>query len=240
MSQTYTTRMTLVFPVPAINQQAAASIERIVVTEAGQAFPLPTAVDPALVAQYAPEWNLAAANERDSLAAEKAELTATLETRTQERDAEKAEKESALAEVATLTEQLATATAERDDALHAKDAAEFDLVAVGNERDAALAEVERLKAELEALKNPVDTQGFPILYPSQLRRMLRRSGISKQMVADAIASIPDDLMRGDAEDLWEYSTTFERTNPLVTMLGAAMGLSNTDIDTLWRAAGAIQ
>ena len=145
----------------------------------------------------------------------------------------------------TLTERDAAlaerdaALAERDEAVAAKTAAETSLAAVTAERDAARAEVERLTAELEAIKNPTDGQGFPILYPSQLRRQLRRTGITKEMVAAVIAAIPDDLARGETEDLWEYSTTFHRDNPLITALGQALGLTVEEIDTLWRAAGAI-
>ncbi len=117
--------------------------------------------------------------------------------------------------------------AERDEAL-------ADLAA-----SRAEAEVERLNAELEALRNPTDSRGFPILYPSQLRRQLRRSGISLATVAAVIAAIPDEVMRGDAADLWEYSTTFERSNPLIDLLGGAMGLTTEQIDTLWRTAATL-
>ena len=139
-----------------------------------------------------------------------------------------------------FAEQFSAAVvAERDAAVAEKSAAESALASVTAERDAALAEVERLTTELEAIRNPTDSQGFPILYPSQLRRQLRRTGITKEMVAAVIAAIPDDLARGETEDLWEYSTTFHRDNPLITALGQALGLTVEQIDTLWRAAGAI-
>ena len=138
----------------------------------------------------------------------------------------------------TLAERDEALT-ERDAAVAAKTAAESALTAVTAERDAARAEVERLTAELDAIRNPTDGQGFPILYPSQLRRQLRRTGITKEMVAAVIAAIPDDLARGETEDLWEYSTTFHRDNPLITALGQALGLTVDQIDTLWRAAGEI-
>jgi hypothetical protein len=129
--------------------------------------------------------------------------------------------------------------AERDEALADLAASRAELAPLTTERDALRAEVERLNAELEALRNPTDSRGFPILYPSQLRRQLRRSGISLATVAAVIAAIPDEVMRGDAADLWEYSTTFERSNPLIDLLGGAMGLTTEQIDTLWRTAATL-
>jgi hypothetical protein len=139
--------------------------------------------------------------------------------------------------VAFASQFSAAVVAERDAIAEDKTNLTAELDAATAERDNALAEVARLTAELEAIRNPTDTQGFPILTPSQLRRGLRRAGVSSAQVAAVIAAIPDQTTREDAADLWEYSIAFHRDNSLVSQLGTALGMTVEQIDTLWRAAG---
>lgn len=35
---------------------------------------------------------------------------------------------------------------------------------------------------------------------------------------------------------WEYATTFKRTHPLIATVGAALNLSDVQIDAMWSAA----
>lgn len=35
---------------------------------------------------------------------------------------------------------------------------------------------------------------------------------------------------------WEYATTFNRAHPLIATVGAALGLTNDQIDVMWLAA----
>lgn len=77
---------------------------------------------------------------------------------------------------------------------------------------------------------------MPTLSPVQFRKMLRGQDITAAMVEAAIAGIADDDLRADAADAWEYATFFERLNPLIELIGAALGLTPEQIDTAWLGA----
>jgi hypothetical protein len=132
----------------------------------------------------------------------------------------------------------AAVVAERDAAVAAKTAAETALAAATAERDAARAEVERLTAELEAIRNPTDGQGFPVLSAVQLREGMVEAGIYDR-VQDAIKAIPDDRERLRFTHYFEYRTEFHRGHPMIATMAQAVGLSDDEVDTFWRAAGAI-
>lgn len=74
------------------------------------------------------------------------------------------------------------------------------------------------------------------LSPVEFRKMLRGQGITAAMVETAIAAIPDDENRAHALDAWEYSTYFERINPLIDLIGAALDLTPEEIDAAWTSA----
>ena len=80
------------------------------------------------------------------------------------------------------------------------------------------------------------------LVPSSVTRRqaiqaLRIHGITKAMVADALAAIPDDLQRDLAMIEWEDSQVFERNRELVASMGAAFGMNATQLDALFITAG---
>ena len=72
----------------------------------------------------------------------------------------------------------------------------------------------------------------------QARRALLDAGLLDQVDA-AIAAIADDTERRQAEIDWEYATTVERLWPWVQTLGAALGLSAEDLDTLFEQAATL-
>ena len=140
-----------------------------------------------------------------------------------------------------FAEQFAAAVVtERDAAVTAKATAESALGTVTAERDAARADVARLTAELDAIRNPIDSQGFPILSAVQLRLGIMGGGLSLDQIDAAIASIPDVTQRVTVQTYWDYATQFHRDNPLIAGMVPLLGMTNEQVDTLWRAAGAIQ
>jgi cell division protein FtsB len=92
----HTDRITLVFPIAAKNRQAAASLQTLEITESGKEFETLVALDPALVSQYASEFNL-------PLIAELAEVKADLATATTQLEAATQAKTTLEGQVATLT-----------------------------------------------------------------------------------------------------------------------------------------
>jgi hypothetical protein len=52
----------------------------------------------------------------------------------------------------------------------------------------------------------------------------------------ALAAIPDEQQRKAAQIEWEYATIIERNAPLVISLTPALGLTETEMDDLFKAA----
>ena len=71
----------------------------------------------------------------------------------------------------------------------------------------------------------------------QAIQALRIHGITKAMVSDALAAIPDALQRDLAMIEWEDSQVFERNRELVASMGAAFGMNATQLDALFITAG---
>lgn len=69
----------------------------------------------------------------------------------------------------------------------------------------------------------------------QARVALLHLGLFDQVEA-ALQGIPNDLQRRVALQTWEYSGAVERNNPLILMLGPAIGLTPAQIDDLFRLA----
>ena len=94
----YTDRIVLVFPIAAKNRQAAASLQTLEITESGKEFETLIPLNPALVNQYATEFNL-------GFEAEKAALVAAHKTAL---DAKEAELTAANATIAALEARVAS------------------------------------------------------------------------------------------------------------------------------------
>lgn len=72
----------------------------------------------------------------------------------------------------------------------------------------------------------------------QARLALLAAGILDS-VEPAIASIADPVQRRAAEISWEYSAEVTRDSALVAALGTDLGLTDSDIDILFRAAATL-
>lgn len=80
----------------------------------------------------------------------------------------------------------------------------------------------------------------PMITARQLRLALLRLGVTGAQVEAQIATIPGtDADREAAMIEWEYATTYQRDHPLVAMLGAALGLTEAQIDAAWMEAATI-
>lgn len=73
----------------------------------------------------------------------------------------------------------------------------------------------------------------------QVRLWLVGRGIPLSAVDDAIAAIPDATQREVAKVEWEFAPYLERSHPMLLPIGAALGLSDADIDQAFREASAI-
>lgn len=125
---------------------------------------------------------------------------------------------SLLSQVQTLTDDLAAMTTERDAALTAKTALESQVAA------------------LEAQLNPIDVNGFAILSAVQVRLALLAAGITFAHVDAAIDALPAGVERDTARTYWEYSVELHREHPLIAQFAAALGLTDEQVDTMWRGA----
>lgn len=74
--------------------------------------------------------------------------------------------------------------------------------------------------------------------PRQLRQWLITAG-KLDAVTAALDAIPDATEKALAQNWWDYSTTFERSHPLVAQIGGALSMSSADIDAAFVAAAAL-
>ncbi|WP_319775487.1 hypothetical protein [Breoghania sp.] len=70
----------------------------------------------------------------------------------------------------------------------------------------------------------------------QLLLGLLDSGITSEAVEAQIALIADDTERAVAEIEWANASEYARTHALIVSVGAALGLTESQIDTMWEAA----
>ena len=68
--------------------------------------------------------------------------------------------------------------------------------------------------------------------PRQLRLALVLSGVDIANIDAAISVLPEPTQTLTRIE-WEYAIDFERSNPMVAALGAALGLTNEQIDAIW-------
>lgn len=72
----------------------------------------------------------------------------------------------------------------------------------------------------------------------QLRLTLVRNGISLSAVEAAIEAMPEGLEKAEAQIEWADASTFERSHPTLLLIASALGLSEEQIDVMWRQAEA--
>ena len=70
----------------------------------------------------------------------------------------------------------------------------------------------------------------------QFRLGLIKAGKSLATVDEAIAAMAAGPAKETAQVEWEYATTFSRMHPLIETIGLSLGLTPTEIDTMWSEA----
>ncbi|MCA1440310.1 hypothetical protein I6F07_08815 [Ensifer sp. IC4062] len=83
-------------------------------------------------------------------------------------------------------------------------------------------------AEIRASMSPLSARQF--------RLGLLDAGISPAEVDTALNALPAGIAKDSALIDWEYATTFNRMNPLISTVGTALGLTDDEIDVIWSAA----
>lgn len=82
---------------------------------------------------------------------------------------------------------------------------------------------------------PVETRLFS-LTARQLRLGLVLNGFSLDQVTATIDATENEQDRAVATIEWEYASQFERDHHLIAQVGAALGLTEAQIDTMWEQA----
>ena len=97
-------------------------------------------------------------------------------------------------------------------------------------------EIDLTPEEIAALPPPAPPL-VPAITARQLRLALLGLGLTGAQVEAKIAAMPGTPAQREAAMIeWEYATTYQRDHPLVVMLGAALGLTETQIDNAWQGA----
>lgn len=83
---------------------------------------------------------------------------------------------------------------------------------------------------------PPEPAVFNNISARQLRLTLVRNGITIESVEDAIAAMPEGLAKEEAKIEWASTGNFERSHPTLLLIAAALSLTETQVDTMWRQA----
>ncbi|MCA2377588.1 hypothetical protein ATU3C_12590 [Agrobacterium genomosp. 3 str. RTP8] len=70
----------------------------------------------------------------------------------------------------------------------------------------------------------------------QLRLTLVRNGISLAGVEAAIAAMPEGLTKEEAQIEWADASTFSRNHPTLLLIATSLGLTESQVDAMWRQA----
>lgn len=83
----------------------------------------------------------------------------------------------------------------------------------------------------EAFAEPVIVEPVPAsVTPLQIRKALRHAGL-KEAVDAMIANVPEEI-----SEEWEYATTIDRHNPTLLAAAQGLGMSEEQVDDLFRLA----
>ncbi|MDX0487693.1 hypothetical protein GOC53_28465 [Sinorhizobium medicae] len=82
-------------------------------------------------------------------------------------------------------------------------------------------------------------EAMPRLTARQLRLGLLKNGFTQANVEAVLNAMPAGADKEAALIEWEYATEYKRTHPLIAMVGAALGLSDDQIDAMWAAAASL-
>lgn len=105
----------------------------------------------------------------------------------------------------------------------------------------AVTVVDLTPEEIAALPQPEPSRFvMPTITAAQLRLALLGLGMTGAQVEAAIDAMPGtDMQREAARIQWEYATTFPRQHPLVVAIGAALGMTEAQIDAAWLHAATL-
>lgn len=79
---------------------------------------------------------------------------------------------------------------------------------------------------------------LPSITPRQLRLALVFAGVDLANIDAVIDTLPEPTKTMTKIE-WEYAIDFERSNVMVAALGAALGLTNAQIDAIWELGAKI-
>lgn len=116
----------------------------------------------------------------------------------------------------------------------------------GGTRTFKLAELS--EAQLFASENNTEVESYttpdPEIYvpqevtPRQMRVALIMSGISTANIEAMISALPEPD-QSIVRTTWEYSTAFERENPILNSMASNLGLTQSDVDDLFILAATL-
>lgn len=79
----------------------------------------------------------------------------------------------------------------------------------------------------------------PSVTARQIRLWLVAQNYSLDMIAQAIAAIPDQATRDAVAVEWEYAPYIERSHPWLVPLAQALGLDESNVDQAFREAASL-
>ena len=96
---------------------------------------------------------------------------------------------------------------------------------------------EQITAALAAADQASLRARLPSITARQLRLWLHGAGLLEQ-IPTLIAALPEP-QRTTAQIECEFSSDYQRDHPLVTQLGAALGMTSADMDLAWQQAAGL-
>lgn len=146
---------------------------------------------------------------------------------------------------ASLTSARNSLQAQADGLTSERDALTVQRDALTAERDSLRTSLDAMTAARDALQAQIDAaaqaaaqasaQAASSVTPLQASKALRAAGLLAQVQAMVAAAPEDD----DVRLAWDWALTWERNSPFVATLGAALGLTDAQIDDLFAAAAAL-
>lgn len=88
---------------------------------------------------------------------------------------------------------------------------------------------ENVESDIASPRQPEPEVPSPVS-PKQIRLALNAAGL-RASVESAVASAPQSV-----QDTWEYATSIERNDPVLSAMAAALELTSAQVDDLFRAA----
>ena len=90
-------------------------------------------------------------------------------------------------------------------------------------------------AQLITVEEPDPPEQFAPITARQIRLQLLTFEITEDMIVTALGTLPSPTKEAALIE-WGFSSSFERTHPLVDVVGTMLEWSVEDLDGLWREA----